>query len=287
MLSTHPRNVRRPVLRNVAQSVPPAPLHAHHNHYSQLIHSPLFHSPKTEMAAYPKRDITFAKQVDSYYKTGNYSYGKSLGEMGEEISFQVQDSDLQKFALAAYKHDPEVAGYAFVPALSTYDSKVWVKPGSKVAVVAFKGTEPSHLRDLYTDLRLSQGTLGDTARAESSYATLRNVHNELPGYRIMVTGHSLGGSLAREVSNEPYVTKAVGFNTGYAVAPTTLATNAYDFVKRTKSFHEDVHRDHPKFSDYLNMRDPISIGSVINSETGHTYYKKGWGLKAHKPTYFP
>jgi len=229
-------------------------------------------------------DIAFNNQVASYYETSNF--GKYT-KKPKKVSSTVTDSELQAMALAAYQHDPQVGGWAFIPALSTYDTKVWYKPGSNVAVVGFKGTEPTHIRDIYTDLRLAQGELGDTERAVSSYATLKNVHDQLPGFRIMVTGHSLGGSLAREVSNEPFVHRAVGFNTGYSVPLNLNVSDPIGFVKQSKAFHKETHREHPKFEDYINTRDIVSTGRIFARDKRHHYYSRGWGLAAHRPTYFP
>jgi len=224
-------------------------------------------------------------QIANYKATGNYSNGKSLSELGvQELSYDVSDGDLQRLAQEAYKHNPDGGPYAFVPALSTYETKVFVRPGTRVAVVAFKGTEPTRMVDLYTDLKLARGHLSDTARTKRSQATLANIKSALPGYRIVLTGHSLGGSLAREMSNSEGVTKAVGFNTGYTIAPDAMAMR--DYVLGTKAHHKKNHAGHPKFKDYLNTRDAVSSGSRWFGKENHQYYSNSYGLKAHRPSYF-
>lgn len=226
-----------------------------------------------------------ANQVTNYKNTGNYSGGLSLGQLKRKsgLELPISDSDLQRLSQEAYKSTPDGGSYAFVPALSTYETKVFVRPGTNTAVVAFKGTDPKRVVDLYTDLRLATGHLSDTARVQRSRDTLKAVQTALPGYRIVATGHSLGGSLAREVSNTKGVTRAVGFNTGYSVS----AEDAHGyFVEASKAHHKKYHAEHPKFTDYLNTTDAISIGSFLDRNGKHVRYKKGWGVKAHRPTYF-
>lgn len=226
-------------------------------------------------------------QIRYYNTTGSYSGGKTLGKLGYKNGlpgFDPTDKDLQTLSKAAYKHDPTVAGFTFVPSLSTYESKVYVRPGSDTVIVAFKGTDPTSLDDIRTDIGLAAGHLGDSARTKRSREIITRVRSTMPGKRIVVTGHSLGASLAREVSNDPGVTKAVGFNTGYEVASTGILGNA--MKRHSKEYHAKHHRSHPRFSDYVNTRDPVSVGVINKRKGNHTYYTRGFALKAHRPTYF-
>lgn len=223
-------------------------------------------------------------QIANLKNTGTLSGGKSLEQLGirNGIQLPVADSDLQSLSKAAYTNAQRVGAYNLVPALSTYETKVYVQPGTNTAVVAFKGTDPKRVVDLYTDIKLATGHLGDTARVSRSKKTLADVKKALPGYKIILTGHSLGGSLAREISNTPGVQRAVGFNTGYALIPGGIES----YKLGSKAHHKKFHAKHPKFKDYLNNRDIVSIGSRLERNAFHTRYKKSWGLKAHKPTYY-
>jgi len=224
-------------------------------------------------------------QIANYKASGSYSNGKSLGELrAGPLQIPVTDSDLQSLSKAAYLADPPTTnGFALVPALSTYEAKVFVRPGTDVAVVAFKGTDPKRVVDLYTDIRLAQGHLSDTARFTRTNNVLAGVRRALPGYKIITTGHSLGGSLARESSNAPGVVRSVGFNTGYQIQPSSWS----GFTRASKAYHKKNHGEYSKFTDYLNDRDIVSVGSrMYGKKTFNTRYKKSWGLKAHKPTYY-
>ena len=226
-------------------------------------------------------------QVNNLRATGTLSAGKSFGELGlrEGKQLPVSDSDLQRLSKAAYDNHPDGGAYSFVPALSTYETKVFVRPGTNVAVVAFKGTDPKRVVDLYTDIRLAAGHLGDTARISRSRETLKQVQEALPGYKVVLTGHSLGGSIAREVSNTKGVSRAVGFNTGYALVPESQV-GIRQYTRGSKRHHDRYHSEHPKFTDYLNTRDAVSIGSYVQDRAVRTRYAKSWGLKAHQPSYY-
>jgi len=224
------------------------------------------------------------QQIANYRLTGTYSGKQSLGQLGQKQGLQlpVSDSDLQKLAVEAYKLHPDGGAYSFVPAVSTYETKVFVRPGTNVAVVAFKGTDPKRVVDLYTDIRLATGHLGDTARIARSRQELAKIRKALPGYKLVLTGHSLGGSIAREISNESGVQRAVGFNTGYSVVPRKEDRYTVGGTKHHRLFHSK----HPRFTDYLNNKDAVSMGSRYATGTIHKRYSRSWGLKAHKPTYY-
>jgi Lipase (class 3) len=228
-------------------------------------------------------------QIKNYATTGSYSGGKTLGELGYKNglpNLDTSDASLQAIAKAAYDHDPKVANFSFVPTLSTYEAKVFVKPGTDYVVVAFKGTDPSSINDIYTDIGLAAGHLSDSSRAARSRATIEAVRRAIPGARIVVTGHSLGGSLAREVSNEPGVSRAVGFNTGYDVPGANIALGTLGWRKGSKAHHKANHGEHPKFTDYLNTRDVVSMGAKWKRKDTHKYYTKSFGLGAHRPSFF-
>jgi len=230
---------------------------------------------------------TLGVQLSNYKRTGTYSGGKTLGQLGIKNGlpgFDPSDATLQELAKAAYDHDPKVEGFTFVPALSTYETKVFIRPGTDVVVVAFKGTDPTNVNDLYTDLGLAVGHLSDSARVQRTREAIKTIQQAMPGKRLILTGHSLGGSLAREMSNEPVVKRAVGFNTGYEVASSGLIGTSFQLA--SKLYHDEHHDEFPRFDDYLNTRDIVSVGSRNKKKGKHTYYTRSWGLQAHKPTYF-
>ena len=145
-------------------------------------------------------------------------------------------------------HDRLVtAGYDIDEELSDYKTKTYVKDG--VALVSYKGTDPTNIVDLDADVTIAIGTqrynpefkkaVSLAQRAKEKYGT------------VYTTGHSLGGTKAIESANA-IGGKAVVFNPG------------------TGLFKLDT-GDHRV---YVKNQDPISVrvkGSNIDwSNGGHS-----------------
>jgi triacylglycerol lipase len=91
--------------------------------------------------------------------------------------------------------------------LSNDDTEGFVAGNDEIIVVSFRGTEPTHLQDLFTDAQLHKvaGPLGDIHRgflhgfdivSEDTYATIQAFRNQDKPQSLWFTGHSLGAALA-------------------------------------------------------------------------------------------
>jgi Protein of unknown function (DUF2974) len=83
----------------------------------------------------------------------------------------------------------------------------------KRLIVAFRGTENS--KDLYDDWKITMNQV--FPRAQQALASMRSLMRQKPGRVIQLTGHSLGGAIAREVGRQLQL-PVVTFN---AAAPPT------------------------------------------------------------------
>ena len=130
--------------------------------------------------------------------------------------FSVRNSRfLAELSLAAYETNEtrlaadlkhlDVAGCRFVESSET-DTQALVASTRQAIVVAFRGTEPTKLKDLLTDVELCMvaGPLGKVHEGfwealESVWVPMQRAIGELQdGQRtIWFTGHSLGGALAQ------------------------------------------------------------------------------------------
>lgn len=183
----------------------------------------------------------------------------------EQYTYRPTQEILAKLAKAAYGDVAQIDGMQKVQALSSPEASVYVKPGSHTVVISYRGTVPTRASDIYHDWHISNGTLRGTPRWQRSSKLIDEVHKMIPGSTVILTGHSLGASLARDVSNHPGVSAAVGFNTGYGVTQNALSQKAVN---------------HSKFYDVLNRYDPVSIGGYRRSTGAHKYFNKA-GFKAH------
>lgn len=141
--------------------------------------------------------------------------------IAQEISFEAHATGyslknaywLAQAANIAYQEkstiQPAVAklGLKHFEFLSRRDTEGYVAANEEIIIVAFRGTEPSHLRDLLADARFHkvQGPLGQVHRGflhafelvkDDVLTTIRRFRDKAHPQSLWCTGHSLGGALA-------------------------------------------------------------------------------------------
>lgn len=91
--------------------------------------------------------------------------------------------------------------------LSRRDTEGYIAANDDIIIVAFRGTEPTHLRDLMTDVKMHkvQGPLGDVHRGflgafnlvkDDLLSAIQRLRDKSHPQSLWCTGHSLGGALA-------------------------------------------------------------------------------------------
>lgn len=122
----------------------------------------------------------------------------------------------------------EAAGYVLDPTRSTAEAALFVPytgaldeqgvepmapTPERPAVLAYRGTVPSNPEDVLTDVALAAGKLKRTPRYVRSLAMARSLQNSVAKNALVLTGHSLGGSLALWAARALGL-RAAGFNPG-------------------------------------------------------------------------
>jgi len=215
-------------------------------------------------------DQRFASQVGRYFAGDSY-YG-SRSTPGDDIDprtpllGQIGDSELRRFAEAAYKPPSKLGEFTRVPALSSGETSVYVNPRTGTAVIALRGSNKAG--DVVTDGYLAAGQLSSTPRYKRTVNEVQKASDALKGYKISVTGHSLGGSLVNELTARNPHLRGVGFNSGYSLPG----------VSQTRG---NKNRD---YAEYLNSNDIISSGSFFRKQqkTMRRYRNDRYFLGAHK-----
>jgi len=94
---------------------------------------------------------------------------------------------------------------------NTDESVVYKKPNSNEVIVGFRGTNPTKQKDLISDLGIITHTEDYNNRFNNSLKMIKSlqVNNKVN----LVSGHSLGASVARYVSEKTNV-PAITFNSG-------------------------------------------------------------------------
>lgn len=85
--------------------------------------------------------------------------------------------------------------YNYYLPLSTNDVGVWYN--SDNVIIAYRGTVPTNLSDLYNDALILSGQR--TLRGRQLEEHFLNVTRVIPNHKYIFTGHSLGGTLATEI----------------------------------------------------------------------------------------
>lgn len=176
-----------------------------------------------------------------------------------------------EFAHAAYlKMDDkniEIPGYTLDKELSDDKSKVYTKedtkeepkeePKEEEAILAIRGT--ASLSDVLPDVALIQGILTSTSRYKKEQDKLVRMMHKYKGFKFVVTGHSLGGSIALELAKKYKNVEAYIFNTG--ASHWSLAYSLADKLKckiSGKYCRKNIH-------SFRVLGDPISLLSFGNT----------------------
>lgn len=210
-----------------------------------------------------------ARNVAAYY-AGNNRIQTTPAEKAAMFGYTPSDKELQTMSMESYKGIPSVPGMSYDKALSNGRNAVFVRKHGRVVVLAVRGTRPTAIRDIGTDVALANGELTITGRYKESQRVLDRIVRKYPKSRIYITGHSLGASIARDLSRHPRVSEAVGFNTGYSVNPVSM--------------WRDRNTRYNRFHDYINGHDLVSAGMPFHRGT-HYVYNRSWGLRAHRPIF--
>ena len=99
----------------------------------------------------------------------------------------------------SFNEMPELSGFVLDKLLSNHEASVFVNEYSKEVVVCYRGT--SSLKDVGTDLMVLTSTTNLSYRVRSSLKLMERVLRRYTRYKVVTTGHSLGGMLSRIVGN--------------------------------------------------------------------------------------
>jgi len=147
-----------------------------------------------------------------------------------------------------------VAGFRYIPSLSTNEHAVYRDPNRKRSVIASRGTVPTNPDDISSDLGLTLGKLGQTPRYKRLKAAYRKMTDNYPKDTYHATGHSLAAALSAQLhKNHSSMKTSTGFNGPAAFFSPLTQLTSYLFQtngqKRLNTGHVA----------YVRGTDPVSV----------------------------
>jgi hypothetical protein len=159
-------------------------------------------------------------------------------------------------------------------ALSSDEHAVYVDEPTKRVHIAYRGTVPTRLKDLHSDVHIGLGTHEMNARFKRALDVHDTVRGKYGEHKIKTTGHSLGGTLATHVNKSRNIEGASVFNPGSNLSLLNIGKNLKERYQCRKG-----NKNRPAFCDklvsYRNRFDPISFNSAKygKSYTNSTKFK--------------
>lgn len=166
--------------------------------------------PQEQPAAFPAPEINLSPIVPQPIK--HY----------DEETIRYSEFAKAAYDLSATKLD---SNYELIQKFSNDDRSVWLKKDGSEIIMSFRGTDPGESsrawRDMGSDLAIALGYESVNHRFQTSLRVTKALVAEYGPDRIVLTGHSLGGSQALYVSRELNL-RAVVFNPGLSPASSLI-----------------------------------------------------------------
>ena len=110
-------------------------------------------------------------------------------------------------------------GFSYDSTLSNKNNATYFNPRSNELIFNVKGTRPTSVRDIYTDIRLATGSLKSTDRYKESKGILERARRQHKGAKTTITGYSLGGAIAGYIGgkNDNIITYNKGATIGQPI----------------------------------------------------------------------
>ena len=177
-----------------------------------------------------------------------------------------------ELAAAPYeRHEsPSVIGpFECVRKFGQSNSSVYLSPDT--VALCIRGTNPKNPQDLASDAALAFGKLRFTTRYKEIKSRFRQLLRDYPNHKIIVVGHSLGGTLAAELLNEfPNEIDSIHiFNPGAGIDSILKGTKGHILaslgIKRYKAIRRKTHIYHIK-GDIISFLSRILPGNHIEGK---------------------
>ena len=114
-------------------------------------------------------------------------------------------------------------GYTYNKGLSNENLSTYVDKQDKKLVISIRGTVPTNFRDLVSDVGIvSADKSFNTTRLSNHKKMINKAMQKYPGYKLILSGHSLGGYLGEQLAETYPTAQGIVFNPGTSLSTTNL-----------------------------------------------------------------
>ena len=165
----------------------------------------VLHDLRRKVAKTRQATKLFGRDVKSRLR--NQFTKRNIGTFDANVAKNKAFAELGYVPLSdtsTYEQKLKNTGYQLDPSMSTEESKVFHNPTTKEVTVAYRGTalnKPSRWKDLRSDWAILTGREKHDRRFRQANHHFKEVSSKYADYKIDMTGHSLGGQIAKHVND--------------------------------------------------------------------------------------
>lgn len=142
----------------------------------------------------------------------------------DDLNLDIQDVPCAYIAdrvyLNPFERPRHVFGFELDEKFNEFEYALYVNHKKKKWIIGYRGTEVTAVKDYISDLHIVLGTQSWNQRFSASEHVYKQAKKLFPDYHSIVTGHSLGGTIAYFIAKKFLPDRCVAFNPGSSANPT-------------------------------------------------------------------
>ena len=144
----------------------------------------------------------------------------------DHFTDDIRNIKIANFASEAYIAPSDrrmtLLGYTYNKGLSNTNLSTYVDTSDKRIVISLRGIVPTNYQDLVSDIGIiSADKTFNTTRLAAHKSMINEVLEKYPGYKLILSGHSLGGYLAEQLASDFSSSQVIVFNPGTSLSKGT------------------------------------------------------------------
>gem|GEM_PF-3435253 len=146
------------------------------------------------------------------------SFAGVFDKVFEEDDLNLDPQDIpcayisDRVYLNPFERPRHIFGFELVEKFNEFEYALYVNHEKKTWIIGYRGTEITAIKDYISDLNILLGTHAWNERFSASVKIYEEAKKSFPGYHSIVTGHSLGGTIAYFIAKKFLPDRCVGFN---------------------------------------------------------------------------